>query len=109
VAEELIASQEKQDMLTAYAAAKVLIPESTISKKIQRQQQKENTTLINISKQLDKQTAEIKRIGSILQSIQKHIKLLERQRSEFMKQIQKQTSQIQKYVTQKKKRKEKLI
>ena len=98
VAEELIASQEKEDMLTAYAAAKVLIPESTISKKIQRQQrrqrqrrrqqQKENTTLINISKQLDKQTAEIKRIGSILQSIQKHIKLLERQRSEFMKQIQ---------------------
>ena len=98
VAEELIASQEKEDMLIAYAAARVLIPESTISKKIQRQQrrqrqrrrqqQKENTTLINISKQLDKQTTEIKKIGSILRSIQKHIKLLERQRSEFMKQIQ---------------------
>ena len=94
VAEELIASQEKEDMLIAYAAARVLIPESTISKKIQRQQrrqrqrrrqqQKENTTLINISKQLDKQTSEIERIGSILQSIQKHIKLLEMQRSEFM-------------------------
>jgi hypothetical protein len=121
VAEELRTLQEKEDMVTAYAASKILIPESTVSKKQQRrqkhqrrqrqqqrrQQQKEtstttNTTLINISRQLDKQATEIKRISSILQSIQKHIKLLERQRSEFIKLIQKQTSQIQKYVTKNK-------
>ena len=113
VAEELKVLHEKDDMVTAYAAAKTLIPESTISKKRQRQRrqtqqrqrQKETTTLINISKQLDKQTTEIKRISSVLQHIQKHIRPLERQRSEFIKRlqskikhIQKQTSQIQKYV-----------
>jgi hypothetical protein len=91
VAEELKALHEKEDMVTAYTAAKTLIPESTISKKRQRQrrqrqrrQEKETTALINISKQLDKQTTEIKRISSVLQHIQK------------------QTSQIQKYVTKKK-------
>ena len=117
VAEELRTLQEKEDMVTAYAASKILIPESTVSKKQQRQdqheirqrqrrrrrQQKETTTSVNISRQLDKQATEIKRISSILQSIQKHIKLLERQRSEFIKLIQKQTSQIQRYVTKKKK------
>src|SRR5919198_5092502 len=121
VAEELRTLQEKEDMVTAYAASKILIPESTVSKKQQRQdqheirqrqrrrrrrrrRQKETTTSVNISRQLDKQATEIKRISSILQSIQKHIKLLERQRSEFIKLIQKQTSQIQKYVTKKKKK-----
>jgi hypothetical protein len=91
VAEELKVLHEKEDMATAYTAAKVLIPEYTISKKQQRQrrqrqrrQEKETTALINISKQLDKQTTEIKRISSVLQHIQK------------------QTSQIQKYVTKKK-------
>src|SRR5919197_5518162 len=119
VAEELRTLQEKEDMVTAYAASKILIPESTVSKKQQRQdqheirqrqrrrrrrrRQKETTTSVNISRQLDKQATEIKRISSILQSIQKHIKLLERQRSEFIKLIQKQTSQIQRYVTKKKK------
>src|SRR5919198_4004228 len=105
-AEELRTLQEKEDMVTAYAASKILIPESTVSKKQQRRQQheirqrqrrrrrrrrqKETTTSVNISRQLDKQATEIKRISSILQSIQKHIKLLERQRSEFIKLIQKQ-------------------
>jgi hypothetical protein len=110
VTEELKVLREKEDMATAYNVAKTLIPESTISKKQQRRRQrqrlqKETTALINISKQLDKQTTEIKRISSILQSIQKSIKPLERQRSELIKLIQKQTSQIQKYITQKKKRK----
>jgi hypothetical protein len=108
VAEELKVLHEKEDMATAYTAAKILIPEYTISKKQQqrrqrqRRQEKETTALINISKQLDKQTTEIKRISSVLQLVQKRIKTLERQRSEFIKQIQKQTSQIQKYVTKKK-------
>ena len=41
VAEELIASQEKEDMQTAYDAAKILIPESTISKKQHQRRQRQ--------------------------------------------------------------------
>jgi hypothetical protein len=107
VAEELVALQEKENMLTAYAAAKILIPESTINKK---RQQKE-TTIISISKQLNKQTTEIERMSSVLQHIQKNIKPLERQRSEFIKQLQSQIKQIQKQTSQiqKKYNKEKMI
>lgn len=110
-AEELIALQEKEDMQTAYTAAKILIPaEPTSSKKRHQRRQKENTatTIINISKQLYKQTAEIERTSSILQSIQKYIKPL-KQQSELINQvqsqiehIQKQISQIQKYIAKKK-------
>src|SRR5919198_3636749 len=41
VAKELRTLQEKEDMVTAYAASKILIPESTVSKKQQRQDQHE--------------------------------------------------------------------
>ena len=93
----------REEMVTAYATAKMQLLEYITTKK--RRRQKETIRLFNISMQLDKQTTEIKRISSVLQHIQKHIRPLERQRSEFIKRlqskikhIQKQTSQIQKYV-----------
>jgi hypothetical protein len=73
-AEELMILNKKQRMIVEYA----MIPESTTGKKQQqRRRQRQKETLFNISKQLDRQTAEIKRISSLLQSIQKHIKLPE--------------------------------
>ena len=56
IAEELMTLNKKQAMIATYTAAK------SLQKRRQRQrQQKETATaLINISKQLDKQSAEIK-------------------------------------------------
>jgi hypothetical protein len=100
-------SIEREEMVTAYATGKLPLLRYVISKKRQRLQREENI-LINISKQLDKQIAEIERMSSLLQSIQKYVKSLGRQQSELTKQlqshiskIQKQASQIQKYVIKK--------
>ncbi|MFL6423083.1 MAG: hypothetical protein ACJ71R_05785 [Nitrososphaeraceae archaeon] len=54
----------------------------------------------SISKQLDKQTIQInKKVGEILQPLQKHIKSLDKQ-SELIKQLQSQLKQLQKQVSQ---------
>ena len=97
-------SIEREEMVTAYATGKLPLLRYVISKKRQRLQIEENI-LINISKQLDKQTTEIERMSSLLQSIQKYVKSRRRQQSELIKQLQsqinkmqKQASQIQKYV-----------
>jgi len=94
----------REEMVTACATGKLPLLRYVISRKRQRLEREENI-LINISKQLDKQTAEIERMSSLLQSIQKYVKSLGRQQSESIKQlqsqinkIQKQASQIQKYV-----------
>jgi|ERR671932_324770 hypothetical protein len=51
-------------------------------------------------KQLDKQTVQIsKKIGEILQPLQKHIKSVDKQ-SELIKQLQSQLKQLQKQVSQ---------
>jgi hypothetical protein len=98
---------EREEMVTAYATGKLPLRRRVISKKRQRLQREENI-LINISKQLDTQTAEIERMSSLLQSIQKYVKSLERQQSKlkqlqsYINKIQKQASQIQKYVTKRK-------
>ena len=97
-------SIEREEMVTAYATGKLPLLRYVISKKRQRLQIEENI-LINISKQLDKQTTEIERMSSLLQSIRKYVKSRKRQQSELIKQLQsqinkmqKQASQIQKYV-----------
>ena len=57
IAEELMTLNKKQAMIATYTAAKSLQKR----RQRQRRQQKETATaLINISKQLDKQSAEIK-------------------------------------------------
>jgi hypothetical protein len=97
-------SIEREEMVTAYATGKLPLVRYVISKKRQRLQIEENI-LINVSKQLDKQTTEIERMSSLLQSIRKYVKSRRRQQSELIKQLQsqinkmqKQASQIQKYV-----------
>jgi DNA repair exonuclease SbcCD ATPase subunit len=70
-----------------------------IGKRMKQQQQKKGTTIPNVSKQLEQQTTEIKKIKSILQSQSELIKQLKSQ----LKQVQKQTSQIQKHAVMKKK------
>ena len=102
---------EKEEIVRAYATLKVPLLKYIMSKKPQRLQ-REKIILINISKQLDKQTAEIEKMSSVLQSIQKYIKPLRRQQPELMKQlqsqikeIQKQTSQVQRSVIKRKRRK----
>jgi uncharacterized protein YukE len=60
---------------------------------------KDTTTIASISKQLERQTAAIDKIGQMLQSLQKGIKPVERQ-SELMKQIPSQIKQIEKQVSQ---------
>lgn len=97
-------SIEREEMVTAYATGKLPLVRYVISKKRQRLQIEENI-LTNVSKQLDKQTTEIERMSSLLQSIRKYVKSRRRQQSELIKQLQsqinkmqKQASQIQKYV-----------
>jgi hypothetical protein len=101
---------EIEEIVTAHATVKAPLLKYMIRKKRQRLQ-REKIILINISKQLDKQAAEIERMSSVLQSIQKYIKPLRKQQQELMKQlqsqikeIQKQTSQVQKHVTKRKRR-----
>ena len=116
VAEELMILPENnegieiEEIVTAHATVKAPLLKYMIRKKRQRLQ-REKIILINISKQLDKQAAEIERMSSVLQSIQKYIKHLRKQQQELMKQlqsqikeIQKQTSQVQKHVTKRKRR-----
>ena len=100
-----------EEIVTAYATVKEPLLKYMMRKKRQRLQREEIIS-INISKQLDKQTAEIEKMSSVLQSIQKYIKPLQKQQLELMKQmqsqikeIQKQTSQVQRYVTKRKRRK----
>ena len=92
-------SIEREEMVTAYATGKLPLLRYVISKKRQRLQREENI-LINISKQLDKQTAEIERMSSLLQSIQEYVKSLRRQQSESIKQLQSQINKIQRHVSQ---------
>jgi hypothetical protein len=101
---------EIKEIVTAHATVKAPLLKYMIRKKRQRLQ-REKIILINISKQLDKQAAEIERMSSVLQSIQKYIKPLRKQQQELMKQlqsqikeIQKQTSQVQKHVIKRKRR-----
>ena len=100
-----------EKIVTAHATVKEPLLKYMMRKKRQRPQ-REEIILINISKQLDKQTAEIEKMSSVLQSIQKYIKPLRRQQPELMKQlqsqikeIQKQTSQVQRSVIKRKRRK----
>ena len=99
-----------EEIITAYATVKAPLLKYIMSKRGQGLQ-REKIILINISKELDKQAAEIERISSALQSIQKYIKPLRRQQPELIKQlqsqikeIQKQTSQLRKYVIKRKRR-----
>jgi chromosome segregation ATPase len=92
-------SIEREEMVTAYATGKLPLLRYVISKKRERLQREENI-LINISKQLDKQTAEIERMSSLLQSIQEYVKSLRRQQSESIKQLQSQINKIQRHASQ---------
>jgi hypothetical protein len=92
-------SIEREEMVTAYATGKLPLLRYVISKKRQRLHREENI-LINISKQLDKQTAEIERTSSLLQSIQEYVKSLRRQQLESIKQLQSQINKIQKHASQ---------
>jgi hypothetical protein len=101
---------EKEQILTACAVAKIPLQGHIVSKKLQGRH-KENTALINMSQQLDRQTTRIERMSSVRLSIQVHIKSLVRQQLELIKQLQSQkkiiqnhTSQVKKYVTKKKKK-----
>ena len=67
----------------------------------QRQQQRKETTMPTISKQLHKQGIEIKKLKSILQSQSEVIKQLKSQ----LRQVTKQTSKIEKHAASNKKRK----
>lgn len=63
----------------------------------QQQRQKREITIPNVSKQLEQQSTEIKKIKSILESQSELIKQLKSQ----LKQVQKQISRIQKYAAKK--------
>ena len=92
-------SIEREEMVTAYATGKLPLLRYVISKKRERLPREENI-LINISKQLDKQTDEIERMSSLLQSIQEYVKSLRRQQSESIKQLQSQINKIQRHASQ---------
>jgi hypothetical protein len=95
----------QKEIIEASDVAKKSLPRATTTtdkriKQKQQQQQKE-PTITNISKQLEQQAAEIKRIKLMVQSQPGLIKQLQSQ----LKQLQKQISQIQKYMTKQNKKK----
>ena len=81
---------DKEEMVTVHAVDKMPLSEYINSSKKWQRRQKENTPSIGVSKQLNKQTAEIERMNSVLKSIQKHVKHIERQQPELIKQLQSQ-------------------
>lgn len=100
-------TSDNEEIKTAYAVVNMPFSEHMIDTKKRQRTQKENGAL-NISKQLDKQTVEIERMSSVLQSAHKYTKPLRtqpqliKQLQSQIKQIQRQTLQVQKYVTKKK-------
>jgi hypothetical protein len=96
--------ENQKEIIVAADAAKKSLPRATTTdkriKQKQRQQYKE-PNITNVSKRLEQQTTEIKKIKSMVQSQPGLIKQLQSQ----LKQLQKQISQIQKYVTKQNKKK----
>ena len=106
--------EKGKEIIVAADAAKKSLPRATttIGKRKKQQQRKQQqqrqqqeqrqkeTAITNVSKQLEQQTTETRKIKSILQSQLELIKKLQSQ----LKQVQKQISQIQKAVAKKKKK-----
>jgi len=97
------AYEEKVEVpLRATRKSKPLAPKST-------KKQQDEITLTGISKQLQKQTAQIDKMATLLRPVQKQVKALEtqpkliRELQSITKQIQKQVSQIHKSVQKTKK------
>lgn len=72
---------------------------SKIRKKTKSTKNQKDTTTASITGKIDKQTAAINKIGQMLQSLLNDVKLVERQ-SELIKQVQSQTKQLEKQITQ---------
>lgn len=72
---------------------------SEIRKKTKSTKNQKDTTTASITGKLDKQTAAINKIGQMLQSLLNDVNLVERQ-SELIKQVQSQTKQLEKQITQ---------
>ena len=112
--QELKVSPESEEdgqkqIIEASDMAKKSLPRATTTatttiekkKKQNQQQQQKEATITNVSKQLEQQTTEIKRMKSMVQSQLGLIKQVQSQ----LKQLQKQISQIQKYMTKQNKKK----
>ena len=104
---KVLPENEEEEKVVEVDAAIKSLPRATTTAPIgkkkkqrplqQQQRQKKETTTPNVSKQLERQSTEIKKIKSILQSQSELIKQLKSQ----LKQVQKQILQIQKHATKK--------
>jgi hypothetical protein len=102
--------EKEKEIIVAADAAKKSLPRATTTTTIgkrkkqqqqkQQQQRQQQAAITNVSKQLEQQTTETRKIKSILQSQLELIKKLQSQ----LKQVQKQISQIQKAIAKKKKK-----
>jgi membrane-associated HD superfamily phosphohydrolase len=101
VGETIHAKEEEQRISTRTASSgTVAAPKkSKIRKKTKSTKNQKDTTTASITGRLDKQTAAINKIGQMLQSLLKDVKLVERQ-SELIKQVQSQIKQLEKQISQ---------
>ena len=91
--------EERISTRTAPSGTVAAPKRSKIRKKTKSTKNHKDTTTVSITGKLDKQTAAINKIGQMLQSLLNYVKLVERQ-SELIKQVQSQTKQLEKQITQ---------
>ena len=91
--------EERISTRTAPSGTVAASKRSKIRKKTKSTKNQKDTTTVSITGKLDKQTAAINKIGQMLQSLLNDVKLVERQ-SELIKQVQSQTKQLEKQITQ---------
>lgn len=91
--------EERISTRTAPSGTVAAPKKSKIRKKTKSTKNQKETTPASINGKIDKQTAAINKIGQMLQSLLNDVKLVERQ-SELIKQVQSQTKQLEKQITQ---------
>lgn len=92
-------TKEEEQRISTRTAPSGTIAAPKKSKIRKSTKNQKDTTTASITRKLDKQTAAINKIGQMLQSLLNDVKLVERQ-SELIKQVQSQTKQLEKQMTQ---------
>ena len=96
---ETIHAKEEEERISIRTAPSGTVAAPKKSKIRKSTKNQKDTTTASITRKLDKQTAAINKIGQMLQSLLNDVKHVERQ-SELIKQVQSQTKQLEKQITQ---------
>ncbi len=101
--EVLPKNEEKEEILLTEAISTTTPKRPKVAKiKSSVRSQHKETTLANISEQLQKQSAKIDKVGQMLQPLQKYLKSTKKQ-AQLIKELQTHSKQLQKQLSQIKK------